>query len=128
MTAKKRKHALKKFRKNSKYQVLLINTTIGGLGLNLTVANWGILLDNWWNDMIPDQAVARMHRFGQTRPVTVVEFYRSNTIDERVFQVREEKQTQIAEFLGDQPKRRGPRSKFGRGAGIDLYTMTRILK
>lgn len=123
----KRAKLLTQFQKKAKYQVLLLNTTVGGLGLNLTQANWGLLLDNWWNDMIPDQAIARMHRFGQTEPVTVVELFRVDTIDKRIFEVREKKREDISIFVGDMPTKRGARSKLGQGAGIDLYTMTRIL-
>jgi len=107
--------------------VLLLNTVVGGQGLNLTQANWGMLIDNWWNDMIPEQAISRMHRYGQTKTVTVVELFRLDTIDTRICEVRDKKRENISVFIGDTPVKRGPRSKLGNGAGIDLYTMGRIL-
>lgn len=52
-------------------QVLLCNTKVGSLGLNLTWATEVIILDVWWNGVAEDQAADRCHRIGQDRPVNV---------------------------------------------------------
>lgn len=125
----KRAMLIDEFRTNPEIQVLFLNSTIGSLGLNLTEANWGIFLDNWWNEMVPSQGVARMHRFGQTREVTIYEFLRKDTIDARIMEIRTIKDINVAYFTSESnTSRRGPGFKMGRGAGIDMYTMTRILK
>ena len=55
-------------------QVLLCNTKVGSLGLNLTWATEVIILDVWWNGVAEDQAADRCHRIGQDRPVNVRKF------------------------------------------------------
>ena len=49
----------------------LISLTAGGVGLNLTAADYVIHMDPWWNPAVEDQASDRAHRIGQTRPVTI---------------------------------------------------------
>ncbi|MGB9409159.1 MAG: SNF2-related protein [Terracidiphilus sp.] len=65
-------------------QVLLLNYAVGGLGLNLQVANYVFLFDRWWNPAVEDQAIKRAHRIGQKRPVFVRRFYCKDTIEERI--------------------------------------------
>ena len=56
----------------------------GGVGLNLTAADYVFLLDPWWNPAREDQAIARAHRIGQTRPVTAIRFISHDTIEEKI--------------------------------------------
>ena len=51
--------------------LFLISLKAGGIGLNLTAADYVIILDPWWNPAAEDQAIDRAHRIGQKRPVTV---------------------------------------------------------
>ena len=51
--------------------LFLISLKAGGLGLNLTAADYVIHMDPWWNPAVEDQASDRAHRIGQTRPVTI---------------------------------------------------------
>jgi hypothetical protein len=53
-------------------QVLLVSTRAGGTGLNLTEAAHAFMMDCWWNAAVDEQAMDRVHRLGQTRPVTVI--------------------------------------------------------
>ncbi len=64
--------------------VFLISLKAGGLGLNLTAADYVIHMDPWWNPAVEDQASDRAHRMGQQRPVTIYRFITSGTIEERI--------------------------------------------
>ena len=73
-------------------QFFLISLKAGGLGLNLTAANYVILMDPWWNPSIEDQATDRAHRIGQERNVTVIRLVSANTIEEKILKLHEQKQ------------------------------------
>ncbi len=64
--------------------VFLISLKAGGLGLNLTEADYCFLLDPWWNPAAENQAIDRAHRIGQTRPVIVYRLIAGDTIEEKV--------------------------------------------
>ncbi|MDR2680521.1 MAG: DEAD/DEAH box helicase [Tannerella sp.] len=69
----------------------LISLKAGGLGLNLTAADYVIHLDPWWNPAIEDQASDRAHRIGQNRPVTVYRLVAEHTIEEKIIQLHNTK-------------------------------------
>ncbi|KAJ3197081.1 hypothetical protein HK101_006043, partial [Irineochytrium annulatum] len=71
MSATERDEALKRFRKFHNIKVILVSLKCGALGLNLTVANRVVIMDPWWNPAVENQAIDRVHRFGQTKEVTV---------------------------------------------------------
>ena len=73
-------------------QFFLISLKAGGLGLNLTAANYVILMDPWWNPSIEDQATDRAHRIGQERNVTVIRLVSANTIEEKILKLHDQKQ------------------------------------
>lgn len=64
--------------------VFLISLKAGGLGLNLTAADYVIHMDPWWNPAVEDQASDRAHRIGQLRPVTVYRLVAKNTIEDQI--------------------------------------------
>ncbi|KAF2667976.1 hypothetical protein BT63DRAFT_306222 [Microthyrium microscopicum] len=66
--------------------VFLLSTRAGGLGLNLMTADTVILIDSDWNPQADLQALARAHRIGQTKPVTVFRFVSSDTVDEDIIE------------------------------------------
>ena len=68
--------------------VFLISLKAGGFGLNLTEADYCILLDPWWNPATEAQAVDRVHRIGQTRNVMVYRLVAKDTIEEKVMALR----------------------------------------
>ncbi len=72
-------------------ELFLISLKAGGLGLNLTAADYVIHLDPWWNPAIEDQASDRAHRFGQSRPVTIYRLVAENTIEEKIIQLHNTK-------------------------------------
>ena len=78
----------------------VISLKAGGTGLNLTAADYVILLDPWWNPAVENQAADRAHRIGQKNPVTVYRLIASDTVEERVLELHKEKKA-IAEDVLD---------------------------
>jgi superfamily II DNA or RNA helicase len=71
--------------------VMLISLKAGGTGLNLTAADHVFLLDPWWNPAVEDQAADRAHRIGQDRPVMVYRMVAKDTVEERIFALKDRK-------------------------------------
>ncbi len=65
-------------------ELFLISLKAGGLGLNLTAADYVVHLDPWWNPAVEDQASDRAHRIGQVKPVTIYRLVTSHTIEEKI--------------------------------------------
>jgi len=72
-------------------ELFLISLKAGGVGLNLTAADYVIHLDPWWNPAVEDQASDRAHRIGQLRPVTVYRLVAANTIEEKIVALHSQK-------------------------------------
>lgn len=87
---KKRSEMVEQFQKGE-CPVFLISLKAGGLGLNLTNANYVIHLDPWWNPAIEQQATDRAYRIGQQRAVTVYHLVSKNTIEEKIIRLHESK-------------------------------------
>ncbi|HUA63004.1 MAG TPA: DEAD/DEAH box helicase [Verrucomicrobiae bacterium] len=71
--------------------LFLISLKAGGLGLNLTAAEYVFLLDPWWNPAVEAQAVDRAHRIGQTRPVFAYRLIAKDTVEEKVLELQRSK-------------------------------------
>lgn len=78
--------------------VFLISLKAGGLGLNLTAADYVIHMDPWWNPAVEDQASDRAHRIGQLHPVTVYRLITRNTIEEKILALHRNKR-ELADTL-----------------------------
>ncbi|HJV89409.1 MAG TPA: DEAD/DEAH box helicase [Holophagaceae bacterium] len=76
----------------------LISLTAGGTGLNLTAADYVIILDPWWNPAVEDQASSRAHRMGQLRPVTVYRLVAKGTLEARIVKLHHQKR-ELAESI-----------------------------
>lgn len=85
---------------NSDIPLFLISLKAGGLGLNLTAADYVVHLDPWWNPAIEDQASDRSHRIGQQKPVTVYRLISANTIEEKILRLHSQKKS-LADALLD---------------------------
>lgn len=72
-------------------KVLLCSLRAAGVGLNLTRANRAFMMDLWWNPSVEDQAMDRVHRIGQARPVKVVRFVTRHTVEQRILELQEHK-------------------------------------
>jgi len=78
--------------------IFLISLKAGGLGLNLTAANYVIHMDPWWNPAVEDQASDRAHRIGQKLPVTIYRLITKDTIEEKIVALHRDKR-ELAETL-----------------------------
>jgi superfamily II DNA or RNA helicase len=94
-----RKQAVDKFSSDPTVQAFLITTKAGGVGLNLTAADYVFVLDPWWNPFVEDQAIARAHRIGQTEKVVAVKFIAKDTIEEKILKMQEKKALLAGEIL-----------------------------
>ena len=85
----------------------LISLKAGGVGLNLTAADYVIHMDPWWNPAAEDQASDRAHRIGQTRPVTIYRLVTKGTIEERIVELHRHKRELADRLLegADSPAR-----------------------
>jgi hypothetical protein len=79
--------------------LFLISLKAGGLGLNLTAADYVIHMDPWWNPAVEDQASDRAHRIGQQRPVTVYRLVTQHTIEEKIVQLHQDKRDLASSLL-----------------------------
>jgi len=91
MPQAQREHSIRTFRTDPGTNVFLVSMKAGGLGLNLTSASHVFLLDPWWNPATEDQAIDRVHRLGQIRPVVVTRFIVKGTIEERILELQQKK-------------------------------------
>ncbi|MDC8785555.1 DEAD/DEAH box helicase [Roseateles koreensis] len=72
-------------------EVFLISLKAGGFGLNLTMADYVLIVDPWWNPAAEDQATGRAHRMGQKRPVTVYRLVTAGSVEERIIDLHRDK-------------------------------------
>ena len=79
--------------------VFLISLKAGGVGLNLTEADYVVILDPWWNPAVEAQAVDRTHRIGQTKPVMVYRLVSVGTIEEKVMELKARKQALFSQVM-----------------------------
>ena len=84
-----------------KGDLFLISLKAGGLGLNLTAADYVIHMDPWWNPAVEDQASDRAHRIGQVRPVTIYRLIAKHTIEEKIVRLHQEKRDLANSLLAE---------------------------
>lgn len=96
---KQRQDAINAFQRGEG-DVFLISLKAGGVGLNLTAADYVIHMDPWWNPAVEDQASDRAHRIGQMRPVTIYRLVTKGTIEEKIVSLHQNKRD-LADSLLD---------------------------
>ena len=79
------------FQENGEKNIFLITLKAGGVGLNLTAADYVFILDPWWNPFIEKQAIGRAHRIGRTKPVLVTRFISKDSIEEKILNLQQYK-------------------------------------
>lgn len=84
---------------SGKGDLFLISLKAGGLGLNLTAADYVIHMDPWWNPAIEEQASDRAHRIGQTKPVTIYRLVTKHTIEEKIIALHHNKRDLADQLL-----------------------------
>ncbi|KAH6619377.1 SNF2 family N-terminal domain-containing protein [Chaetomium sp. MPI-SDFR-AT-0129] len=95
---KERQSVVDRFRADPGVRVMLLTLSCGAVGLTLTVASRAYLMEPHWNPTLEEQALARIHRLGQTREVTTVRFYIRDSFEERVIELQNDKK-QLARVL-----------------------------
>jgi SNF2 family DNA or RNA helicase len=93
-----RMDVVQEFGNNPKIPVFLISLKAGGVGLNLTMADYVFILDPWWNPAAEAQAIDRAHRIGQTNTVFSYKFITRNSVEEKILKLQERKMA-LAEDL-----------------------------
>ena len=95
-----RAERVERFERDQGCPVFLISLKAGGVGLNLTAADYVFLLDPWWNPAVEAQAIDRAHRIGQTRHVFAYRLIARDTVEEKIAELQSSKK-QLADALLD---------------------------
>ncbi|MDF1573718.1 MAG: DEAD/DEAH box helicase [Bacteroidales bacterium] len=96
---RQRETAVKDFQANSDCSVFLISLRAGGVGLNLTAADYVFILDPWWNPAAEMQALSRAHRIGRESRVFVYRFISNDSIEEKIQRLQERKRELAETFV-----------------------------
>ena len=94
-----RENVITRFRTDIHTSVFLMSLKAGGVGLNLTEADYVFILDPWWNPASELQAYSRAHRIGQEKRVFVSRYISGNTIEEKIQQLQEKKSRLAGTFI-----------------------------
>ncbi|MGC1241114.1 MAG: DEAD/DEAH box helicase [Chryseosolibacter sp.] len=86
-----RKEQVERFNRDTQLKVFLISIKAGGLGLNLTEADYVFILDPWWNPAVEAQAIDRAHRIGQKKKVFTYKFITRNSVEEKILTLQQKK-------------------------------------
>ncbi|MEK9656884.1 MAG: DEAD/DEAH box helicase [bacterium] len=97
--AKSRQTSIDRFQKETKPGVFLVSLKAGGVGINLTEADYVIHMDLWWNPAVEAQATDRVHRLGQKNKVIVYKFITEGTIEEKIQSLQEEKKALLSQIV-----------------------------
>ncbi len=98
-SSKNRQKIIEQFQKDDKIPVFLISLKAGGLGLNLTSADYVIHLDPWWNPAVESQATDRAYRIGQTQNVFVYKMITKDSVEEKILTLQEKKKKLANTFI-----------------------------
>ncbi len=90
-STKDRQHQVQQFQSDIDTRIFLISLKAGGVGLNLTAAEYVFLIDPWWNPAIEAQAVDRAHRIGQKNKVFTYKFITKNSVEEKILALQKDK-------------------------------------
>ena len=96
-----RQKAIDNFQNNDKCRVFLISLKAGGVGLNLTAADYVYIVDPWWNPAVEQQAIDRTHRIGQTKNIFAYRMICIDTIEDKILQLQERKRKLASELISD---------------------------
>ena len=99
-----RQDVIDRFQADASVPLFLLSLKAGGLGINLTAADYVVLFDPWWNPAVERQAVDRSHRIGQRKPVFVYRLVTRGSIEERILELQEKKRALAAELIEENPR------------------------
>jgi len=97
-----RKRCVDRFQNDDAVAAFLISLKAGGLGLNLTAADYVFILDPWWNPAVEQQAIDRAHRIGQTRHVFAYRLICQDTVEQRIAELQKKKRDLADAIVGGQ--------------------------
>ena len=100
-SAPDREKAIQSFQKDDDVRVFLISLKAGGVGLNLTAADYVYIVDPWWNPAVEQQAIDRTHRIGQTKNIFAYRMICKDTIEDKIMQLQEKKRLLAKELIAD---------------------------
>ena len=95
----RRQDQVDKFQNDPACRIFLISLKAGGVGLNLTAADYVFMLDPWWNPAAEMQALARAHRIGQDKSVFVYRFISNHTVEEKIQRLQQRKSELAKTFV-----------------------------
>lgn len=96
---RKRQERVDEFQNNPEIPFFLISLKAGGVGLNLTAADYVIHIDPWWNPAVEMQATDRTHRIGQEKPVFVYKLIVRDSVEEKILQLQEKKMALVDQLI-----------------------------
>jgi hypothetical protein len=94
-----RQQVVNSFQDNPEVRVFLISLKAGGVGLNLTRADYVYLVDPWWNPAVENQAIDRTYRIGQDKNVVAVRLICPDTIEEKIMKLQETKKELVDDLI-----------------------------
>jgi len=90
---------VKDFQESKSAQPFLISIKAGGIGINLTSAEYVFIVDPWWNPAVEMQAMDRAHRIGQTKPVFVYKMIAKDSIEEKILDLQKSKKKLVEKII-----------------------------
>ena len=100
-SAPDREKAIQSFQNDDEVRVFLISLKAGGVGLNLTAADYVYIVDPWWNPAVEQQAIDRTHRIGQTKNIFAYRMICKDTIEDKILQLQEKKRALAKDLIAD---------------------------
>jgi hypothetical protein len=100
-TAIDREKAIREFQDNHSCRVFLISLKAGGVGLNLTAADYVYIVDPWWNPAVEQQAIDRTHRIGQTKNIFAYRMICKDSIEDKILQLQDRKRLLAKDLIAD---------------------------
>jgi non-specific serine/threonine protein kinase len=100
-SAPDREKAIQSFQNDDTVRVFLISLKAGGVGLNLTAADYVYIVDPWWNPAVEQQAIDRTHRIGQTKNIFAYRMICKDTIEDKILQLQDRKRALAKELITD---------------------------
>ena len=100
-SAPDREKAIQGFQNDETCRVFLISLKAGGVGLNLTAADYVYIVDPWWNPAVEQQAIDRTHRIGQTKNIFAYRMICKDTVEDKILKLQEKKKALAADLITD---------------------------
>lgn len=98
-STRRRQQVVDRFQHDETLSFFLISLKAGGVGLNLTAADYVIHVDPWWNPAVEMQATDRTHRIGQDKPVFVYKLVTRDTVEEKILQLQQRKRELVEQLI-----------------------------